>query len=88
MVARGIGGANVWVKEAPMGILRHKRSTDFICDICGNLRVVEHGSTWDESRSAASMAQQDGWRVGKGRQVLCPTCNADTGYSLDDVLRG
>lgn len=73
-----------------MGLHRHKRKTDFICDICGNFRIEEHGDTWDEARAASALVKQDGWRLSKERghwKALCPTCNADTGYSIEDVLR-
>jgi hypothetical protein len=73
-----------------MGVHKHKGSTDFICDICGNFRVEEHGATWDEIRMASVRAKQEGWRLGKERgrlQAFCPACSADTGYSQDDVLR-
>ncbi len=70
-----------------MGVYRHPGSTDFVCDICGDFRVEEHGTSWDESRAASALVSQDGWRISKGK-VLCPACNADTGYSIEDVLRG
>jgi hypothetical protein len=70
-----------------MSIHRHRGSTDFICDICGNFRVEGHGESWDESRAATALVSQDGWHVSK-KKVLCPACNADTGYSIEDVLRG
>jgi hypothetical protein len=73
-----------------MGIIRHKRSTDFICDICHHFRVEEHGETWDEARAASAMVKQEGWRLGKERgqwKAFCPACNEDTGYSIEDLLR-
>jgi transposase-like protein len=69
-----------------MGIYRHSRSTDFVCDICGNFHLEKHGKSWDESGAASALVIQDGWHISKGK-VLCPRCNADTGYSIEDVLR-
>jgi hypothetical protein len=73
-----------------VGIRRHTRRTDFVCDLCGSSRGEVHGSSWDEARAATAMAKQEGWRLSKeGGQwkAFCPNCSVDTGYSIEDVLR-
>jgi hypothetical protein len=69
-----------------MPVTRFDKTTEFLCDACGTVRVEKNAVRWQDRKLPHAKARNAGWRFTMDDAAYCPECSSSSGYSLDDIL--